>query len=150
MWVLIGGVGDAIAKTATITNIPKDPEDEGPSIFATLKTMVQAVMKVAIEPMNPSELPKLLEGLRRVNQAYPALHTRTEESGERIVLGTGEFYLDCVMHDLRKTYAEMDIKISDPVTVFTETVLETSAIQCFAESMNKQYVHLPPLRFASC
>ena len=30
-----------------------------------------------------------------------------EESGEHIVLGTGELYLDCVMHDLRKMYSEI-------------------------------------------
>ena len=30
-----------------------------------------------------------------------------EESGEHVVLGTGELYLDCVMHDLRKMYSEI-------------------------------------------
>ena len=30
-----------------------------------------------------------------------------EESGEHIILGTGELYLDCVMHDLRKMYSEI-------------------------------------------
>ena len=32
---------------------------------------------------------------------------QVEESGEHIVLGTGELYLDCVMHDLRKMYSEI-------------------------------------------
>lgn len=35
-----------------------------------------------------------------------------EESGEHVILGTGELYLDCVMHDLRKMYSEIDIKVS--------------------------------------
>ena len=30
-----------------------------------------------------------------------------EESGEHIVRGTGELYLDCVMHDLRKMYSDI-------------------------------------------
>lgn len=30
-----------------------------------------------------------------------------EESGEHVILGTGELYLDCVMHDLRKMYSEI-------------------------------------------
>lgn len=34
-----------------------------------------------------------------------------EESGEHVILGTGELYLDCVMHDLRKMYSEIDIKV---------------------------------------
>ena len=48
-----------------------------------------------------------------------------EESGEHVVLGTGELYLDCVMHDLRKLYSEIDIKVADPVVAFCETVVET-------------------------
>ncbi len=32
---------------------------------------------------------------------------QVEESGEHVVLGTGELYLDCVMHDLRKMYSEI-------------------------------------------
>lgn len=34
-------------------------------------------------------------------------HSQVEESGEHIILGTGELYLDCVMHDLRKMYSEI-------------------------------------------
>jgi hypothetical protein len=52
-------------------------------------------------------LPKMLDGLRKVNKSYPLLTTRVEESGEHVVLGTGEMYLDCVMHDLRKMYSEI-------------------------------------------
>lgn len=63
-----------------------------------------------VEPVNPSELPKMLDGLRKANKSYPLLNTRVEESGEHVVLGTGELYLDCVMHDLRKMYSEIDIK----------------------------------------
>ena len=43
----------------------------------------------------------VLEALRKLNKAYPLLSTRVEESGEHVVIGTGELYLDCVMHDLR-------------------------------------------------
>ena len=52
-------------------------------------------------------MPKMLDGLRKVNKSYPLLTTRVEESGEHVVLGTGEMYLDCVMHDLRKMYSEI-------------------------------------------
>ena len=39
---------------------------------------------------------------------------QVEESGEHVILGTGELYLDCVMHDLRKMYSEIDIKVPSP------------------------------------
>lgn len=33
-----------------------------------------------------------------------------EESGEHVVLGTGELYMDCVMHDLRVMYADAEVR----------------------------------------
>ena len=32
-----------------------------------------------------------------------------------MVLGTGELHLDCIMHDLRKMYSDIDVKVADPV-----------------------------------
>ncbi|KAJ3415072.1 U5 small nuclear ribonucleoprotein component [Chytridiales sp. JEL 0842] len=135
-WVLLGGVDASIIKTATITDlVPTD--DEPVYIFRPLRHNTQAVLKVAIEPVNPTELPKMLDGLRKVNKSYSILQTKVEESGEHIVLGTGELYLDCVLHDLRKLYSEIDIKVADPVVKFCETVVEVSALKCFAETPNK-------------
>ena len=42
--------------------------------------------------------------LFQVNKSYPLLTTRVEESGEHVLLGTGELYMDCVMHDMRKVW----------------------------------------------
>ncbi len=63
---------------------------------------------------------------------------QVEESGEHVILGTGELYLDSVMHDLRKVFSEIDIKVADPVVSFCETVVETSSLKCFAETPNKK------------
>lgn len=134
-WVLLGGVESSIMKTATIVD-QKSREDA--YIFKPLRFPTAATLKVAIEPVNPSELPKMLDGLRKINKSYPIVTTKVEESGEHIVLGTGELYLDCVLHDLRRMYAEIELKVSDPVVRFCETVVETSALKCFAETPNKK------------
>lgn len=169
-WVLIEGIDQPIVKTSTITDVLIREELH---IFRPLKFNTQAVIKIAVEPVNPSELPKMLDGLRKVNKSYPLLTTKVEESGEHIILGTGKFnrlhidhahktyggcysdflrwpkkqsilyvsgelYLDCVMHDLRKLYSEIDIKVADPVVCFCETVVETSSLKCFAETPNKK------------
>ena len=102
--------------------------------------MTQSVLKIAVEPVNPSELPKMLDGLRKINKTYPLIETRVEESGEHVVIGTGELYLDCALHDVRKMFAEVEIKVSDPVVRFCETVVETSALKCYAETPNKKCV----------
>ena len=43
-----------------------------------------------------------------------------EESGEHVILGTGELYFDCVMHELRKLYSEIEVRVADPVVSFRE------------------------------
>ena len=134
-WVLIEGIDQPIIKTATLVDADIDFELE---IFRPLRFHTESVIKIAVEPVNPSELPKMLEGMRKCNKSYPLLGTRVEESGEHVILGTGELYLDCVMHDLRKMYSEIDIKVADPVVCFTETVVETSSLKCFAETPNKR------------
>ena len=132
--VLIEGVEASLIKTGTITALGADAELV--SIFKPLAFNTLSTVKLAAEPLNPSELPKMLEGLRKLNKAYPLLGTKVEESGEHVIMGTGELYLDCVMHDLRHVYAEMEVKVSDPVVTFCETVVETSSLKCFAETPN--------------
>jgi U5 small nuclear ribonucleoprotein component len=136
-WVLLGGVDNSIVKTATIV-ATKLPDDEDAFIFRPIRHFFESVFKVAVEPINPSELPKMLDGLRKINKSYPLITTKVEESGEHVVLGTGELYMDCVLHDLRRLYADMEIKVSDPVTRFAETVVEMSAIKCYAMTPNKK------------
>lgn len=56
--------------------------------------------------------------------------------------------MDCALHDLRKLYGNIEIKVVDPVVAFCETVVETSALKCFAETPNKKsklYVVSEPL-----
>ncbi|KAJ7492233.1 Calreticulin family-domain-containing protein [Mycena latifolia] len=133
--VLLGGVDASITKTATLAGVDIE---EDLHIFRPIKHMTQSVLKVAIEPIAPSELPKMLSGLRSINKSYPLVSTKVEESGEHVLIGTGELYLDSVMHDLRKLFSEIEIKVSDPVTKFCETVLETSALKCYADTPNKK------------
>ena len=143
-WVLIEGIEQSIFKTSTII----EPNGcQRAQIFRPLKFNTTSVIKIAVEPVNPSELPKMLDGLRKVNKSYPLLNTRVEESGEHVILGTGELYLDCVMHDLRRMYSEIEIKVADPVVSFCETVVETSSIKCFAETPNRKFVFFIFLNF---
>jgi U5 small nuclear ribonucleoprotein component len=133
--VLLAGIDSSISKTATI--VSKDIEDDL-YIFRPIKHMTASILKVAVEPIAPSELPKMLDGLRKINKSYPLLTTKVEESGEHVILGTGELYLDCALHDLRRLFSEIEIKVSDPATKFCETCVETSALKCYAETPNKK------------
>ena len=146
-WVLIGGVSET--KSCTLTddffepnaNEPEEEEDKNAiEIFKPLDFSNSALMKIACEPLHPSDLPRMVEALRKVARAYPQLVVKVEETGEHILMGTGELYLDCVLHDVRKLYGGdmlLEIRLSDPVVVFNETILEASQFQCSAASPNK-------------
>ncbi len=136
-WALLSGIDNSIVKSATVVP-PKLEDGEDAYIFKPVTHFTESVLKVAVEPINPSELPKMLDGLRKINKSYPLITTKVEESGEHIILGTGELYMDCVLHDLRRLYADMEIKVSDPVTRFCETVDEMSATKCYAITPNKK------------
>jgi U5 small nuclear ribonucleoprotein component len=136
-WVLLSGIDNSIVKTATVVD-KRFEDDEDAYIFKPIAHFTESVLKVAVEPINPSELPKMLDGIRKINKSYPLITTKVEESGEHIILGTGELFMDCVLHDLRRLYADMEIKVSDPVTRFCETVVEMSATKCYAVTPNKK------------
>ncbi|KAJ8909007.1 hypothetical protein NDN08_005706 [Rhodosorus marinus] len=138
--VLVEGISESIIKSATI--VEEAGVGEETYIFRPLSSSLKtgptaAVVRIAIEPLRPSELPKMVEGLRKCAKSYPSLQTRVEESGEHVLLGTGELQLDCVLADLRTVYGDIEIKVSDPCVPFTETVMETSSLKCFAETPNK-------------
>ncbi len=69
---MIEGIDQAITKTATITHADQIDSD----IIIPLKCWSQPTIKVAIEPLIPSELPKMIEAIRRVNKSYVLLKTK--------------------------------------------------------------------------
>ena len=135
-WALFGGLDETIIKTATLTNYTENDKDI--TIFKPLQFNTVSVCKVAIEPIKPSELPKMTHALRCINKSYPLCITKVEESGEHVIIGTGELYLDCILHDLRVLFSSIEIKVSDPVVSFCETCEDTSSMQCFAKTPNKK------------
>ena len=157
MLVLLEGVDEPITRTATLcdnddfaahlarasrnsydVDDEDDDEDEGPQVFRPLTFGTEPVCKIALEPLHPAELPKMLDGLRKIGKSYLLGVAKKEESGEHTLLGTGELHLDCMLRDLRELYAGIEIKVSDPFVCFAETVLETSAIPCFASTPNRR------------
>ena len=67
-WVLIEGVDQPIVKTATIT----DTEDREVFIFRPLQFNTQAVIKIAVEPVNPIRAPEDVGRSTEGEQVVPA------------------------------------------------------------------------------
>jgi U5 small nuclear ribonucleoprotein component len=131
--VILRGLDTTVIKSATLVS---EFIDEECFVFKSLHYQNTAVIKIATEPLNPAELPKMLDGLRKINKSFPLAITKVEESGEHTIFGTGELYLDCLLRDLREMYADIEIKVADPVVAFCETVVDMSSLKCFAKTPN--------------
>jgi len=126
------GVDQFILKSATITS------DETSHPIVTMKFSVSPVVRVAVEPKNPADLPKLVEGLKRLSKSDPVVQITIEESGEHIVAGAGELHLEICLNDLQNDYmGGAELKISEPVVSYRETVTAESSEVCLSKSPNK-------------
>merc|ERR1711881_250731 len=126
------GVDQFLVKTGTITTF-KEAHN-----LKVMKFSVSPVVRVAVEPKNAQDLPKLVEGLKRLSKSDPLVLCYTEESGEHIVAGAGELHLEICLKDLEEEYCGgAKIITSKPVVSFRETVVDESEIQCLSKSPNK-------------
>ncbi|CAR23971.1 U5 snRNP GTPase SNU114 [Lachancea thermotolerans CBS 6340] len=117
--VLVKGIDQYITKSGTLASSTS-------TIFPPIDYINDPVFKVVLQVLHPQELPLMLEGLKKVNKFYPGMFTCVEESGENVILGTGELYLDCLLYDLRTNYARIEIQVSSPLVKFSETCVGES------------------------
>uniref|UniRef100_A0A7E4W6Z0 Tr-type G domain-containing protein n=1 Tax=Panagrellus redivivus TaxID=6233 RepID=A0A7E4W6Z0_PANRE len=125
------GVDQYLVKGGTITTF-KEAHN-----IRVMKFSVSPVVRIAVEPRYPSDLPKLVEGLKRLAKADPMVQCIIEESGEHIVAGAGELHLEICLKDLEDDHACIPINKSLPVVSYRETVTEESTQMCLSKSPNK-------------
>jgi len=125
------GVDQFLVKTGTITTF-KEAHN-----MKVMKFSVSPVVRVAVEPRNAADLPKLVEGLKRLAKSDPMVQCMIEESGEHIIAGAGELHLEICLKDLEEDHAQIPLKKSDPVVSYRETVSEESSMMCLSKSPNK-------------
>jgi len=153
---LIGlmGVDQYLLKTGTIAT----HEESLP--FNTMKFSVAAVVRVAVEPKNAQDLPKLVEGLKRLSKSDPLVQCSTSKSGQHIIAGAGELHLEICLKDLKEEYMKgAGITVGNPVVSFAETVTDRTGSDgkfpetCVAKSPNKHnrlYMYAEPMDLELC
>jgi len=142
------GVDAYILKTGTIST-HKDAH-----CFVTMKYSVSPVVRVAVDVKNASDLPKLMEGLKRLAKSDPLVQCTTSRTGEHVIAGAGELHLEICLKDLREDFMKgAPVKVGKPVVTFCESVSAESTQQCIAKSPNKHnriYMTGEPLGDAFC
>jgi elongation factor 2 len=113
----ISGITGEAGETVTIE--PEQP-------FEELKHIFEPVITKAIEVRKPSDLPKLIEVLRKVAKEDPSVKIEiNEETGENLMSGMGELHLEIIENRI-KTEKGVDVKSSSPIVVYRETVVKKS------------------------
>jgi elongation factor 2 len=125
------GVDQYLLKQGTITT------EEDAHNIRVMKYSVSPVVRVAVDVKNAADLPKLVEGLKKLSKSDPLVLCYTEESGEHIIAGCGELHLEICLKDLIEEYAKCDLKQGDPVVTYKETITEESSQMCLSKSPNK-------------
>ena len=126
------GIDQYIIKTGTVST------SEVAHNFKTMKYSVSPVVRVAVEVKNAQDLPKLVEGLKRLSKSDPLVVCSSDEnSGEHIVAGAGELHLEICLKDLMEDFMSgAPIRISDPVVSYRETCTKEGK-QVLSKSPNK-------------
>merc|ERR1712078_383576 len=129
--VALVGVDAYITKSGTITTI------EDAHNIACMKYSVSPVVKVAVKVKDGKDLPKMVEGLKKLAKSDPLVLTSIADSGEHVIAGCGELHVEICLKDLREEYAQCEFIMADPVVSYRETVTGESSQTCLAKSPNK-------------
>jgi len=136
------GIDQFLLKSGTIST------SETAHNIKVMKFSVSPVVRVAVECKNPSDLPKLVEGLKRLSKSDPCVQCYMEESGEHIVAGAGELHLEICLKDLEEDFCGVPLRISEPVVSFRETITTETDQTVMSKSPNKHnrlYLTAEPL-----
>ncbi|XP_072237157.1 elongation factor-like GTPase 1 [Leuresthes tenuis] len=128
----IGGLEECVLKSATLSVSPACPP------LTPLNFEATPIVRVAIEPKHPSEMPKLVHGMRLLNQADPCAEVLIQETGEHVLVTAGEVHLQRCLDDLRERFAKIEMSVSKPIIPFRETVVRPPKVDMVNEELGKQ------------
>jgi elongation factor 2 len=115
--------------------------------FEAIKHVFEPVVTKSIEPDKASNLPKLIEVLRKVSKEDPSIKVEiNEESGENLLHGMGELHLEVIENRI-KTEKGVEVKTSAPIVIYREAVQKKSE-EVEGKSPNKHnkfYMTIEPM-----
>jgi len=114
----VAGLEGHILKNGTLCS-----QVEGSINLAGVNLGSQPIVRVALEPVNPGDLGKMIKGLRMLEQSDPCAEYEVLESGEHVILTAGELHLERCLKDLRERFAKCEIQASEPSVPYRESII---------------------------
>ena len=124
----------------TVSSYPMEP-------FEAIKHIFEPVVTKSIEAKKASDLPKLVEVLKKVSKEDPSILIQiNEETGENLMSGMGELHLEVIENRIKREKG-VDVITSEPIVVYRETITKPSP-EVEGKSPNKHnkfYLKIEPL-----
>lgn len=120
----IGGLEGKILKSGTLCS-----RLEGAVNLAGVSMAGKPIVRVALEPVNPADLDKMIQGLRLLVQSDPCAEYEQFSSGEHVLLTAGELHLERCLTDLKERFARCDIQAGAPIVPYRETTVKAEEMR---------------------
>ncbi|KAF1986488.1 ribosome biogenesis protein Ria1 [Aulographum hederae CBS 113979] len=120
----VAGLGGHILKSGTICS-----QLEGAVNLAGLTMATAPIVRVALEPVNPSDLSKMVIGLKMLEQADPCAEYEALESGEHVLATAGELHLERCLKDLRERFANCEIQAGEAIVPYRESIVAAQEME---------------------
>ncbi|MCJ1272140.1 Cytoplasmic GTPase/eEF2-like protein (ribosomal biogenesis) [Lobaria immixta] len=117
----IAGLEGHILKSGTLCS-----QLEGAVNLAGTSLGSQPIVRVALEPVNPGDLGKMIQGMKLLEQSDPCAQYEVLESGEHVISTAGELHLERCLKDLRERFARCDIQAGEPIVPYRETIVSVA------------------------
>ena len=115
--------------------------------FERMAYVSEPVVTIAIEPKRSSDLPKLVDALRKLAIEDPTLRvTINQETGEYLISGMGTLHLEITLWELHQRTG-LEVVTSPPIVRYRETIKKKSQIfeGKSPNKHNKLYISVEPL-----
>ena len=97
--------------------------------FESARRVSEPVMSLAIEPKNPKDLGRLVDTLNKLTTEDPDLEAYADkETGQYLLNGLGELHLEVACNLLKQIGGGLELRVSDPIASYRETVLKRGAL----------------------
>jgi len=114
--VAVSGLSRAIHRSATLASDPRIPA------LLPLAHQAAPIVRVAVEPVHPPDLPRLKAGLEALHRTDPFVEIETSAEGETLVCTAGEVHLETCLKELRERFCRFEIQASAPLVKYHESV----------------------------
>lgn len=87
------------------------------------------IVRVALEPVNPADLDKMIKGLHLLVHSDPCAEYEQFSSGEHVLLTAGELHFERCLTDLRDRFANCEIQAGAPIVPYRETIVRAEEMR---------------------